>query len=108
MRNKIGTMIVVCGLTVLASTPGSVACDKDAAAQCSAHRTAKAQVVKVKSGCSKTDQAPKAAVVAASGKAACCPKTGKAVTVQAAAGAAIVASLATIVLNGFGILPAAL
>ena len=53
--------------------------------QCSAHRTTKTQVVEVKSGCSKSNQAKKASVVAASGQAACCPVTGKAVAVQASA-----------------------
>jgi hypothetical protein len=89
MRNKISTMIAVCGLAVLACTPVSLACDKDAAAQCGAHKNVEAaQVVKAKSGCSKSDKAAKAAVLATSGKSACCPKTGKPVTVQASTGKA--------------------
>ncbi|MHC4966934.1 MAG: hypothetical protein ACYTGE_18780, partial [Planctomycetota bacterium] len=50
------------------------------------HKNAKAaQVVEAKSTCSKSNQAAKGAVLATSGKSACCPKTGKPVTVQASA-----------------------
>ncbi|MHC4804446.1 MAG: hypothetical protein ACYTFF_20425 [Planctomycetota bacterium] len=83
MRNKINTMIAVCGLAVLACTPVSLACDKDAAAQCPAHRTVK-QVVEGKSSCSKSTEAAK--TVQASGKPTCSSKSGQATTVQASAG----------------------
>jgi hypothetical protein len=85
MRNKFNTLIVVCGLAVAVCTSAGLACDKDAAVQCNAHRTTKTKVLEVQSGCSKSSQGSKAGVVAASDKGACCPVTGKPVTMQASA-----------------------
>jgi hypothetical protein len=85
MRNKLSTMIAVCGLTILACMPVSMACDKDKnVAQDGSKRTATTYVVGTKTGCSKAGQAK--TVQASAGKSACCPKTGKPVTVQASAG----------------------